>query len=139
MLAFGAVAVLLVSVARFVSEGGSPHARYLLPAVPVLAVAVSSGLARTRRRPLPLVVAAAVLAAMQWFMLVRFFDIMTYTKIQPGLPPAGWSQTVAHALLLASGLAVSIVLVGIALFDQRSGTGAVRPTVPQGAPVSSGA
>lgn len=127
-LGTGWVAVAVGGVAWFVTGGGTPHARYLLPALPVIAVALVSGLARAAPRLRLPAVAVAGLGLVDAVLLVRI-DVLAGSRpggamALPGeLGPAAW-------LLAGAGL---VVLAATVVGLWRLGPDAPRPdrTAPE--------
>lgn len=111
-LGAGWVGVAVGGVAWFVSGGGTPHARYLLPALPVVAVALVAGLgAAAPRLRLP-AVAVAALGVVDAVLLVRI-DVLAGSRpggaaaLPAALGPVAWG-------LAALGLAaIAATVVGL--------------------------
>jgi hypothetical protein len=101
LLAAGSVVVslvLLVGVASFRASGGNLHIRYLVPALPVVVVAVAGGLTRLGRRPWLLVPAVAAVALVQGVLLWRYLDLLEQASSTPALSAPAWAPTTSTVL-----------------------------------------
>ena len=121
----GVLSTLLVAttVAQHMSGGGSAYARYLFPAVPMLATFAAVGLDRLVPRLLP----AAVVGAMGWWAWINVptsVDLDALRRPRDGnrgmpdalrmLPSSAWSRNVlvGTAVVATAGLAI-IILTGL--------------------------
>jgi hypothetical protein len=104
------VLVVLGGTTEFVAGGGSPHARYLMPAMPVVVVVLALGLDAARRRSpdLGTVVAAG--------LLVVDVALLLYVRRQPSFQAgAPGFDLLGHPLVAtwaAPGLLVAGAVVG---------------------------
>jgi hypothetical protein len=105
---------LLVAVARFRAAGGNLHVRYLVPAVPLVAVAVAGGLTRLGRRPVLLAPAVAAVAVVQGVLLWRYLELLEVTPSVAGLAAPAWAPPVSAALVVAWALLL-VGATGLAL------------------------
>jgi hypothetical protein len=113
--------LMQVSVAMFAADGGGAHARYLFPALGVLAVAAAAGLAALPlgRRGLPaLALVVAMIAANAWtwargLSVMRrppSADVLGTAFQASGLPSPAVVLTIAGVLLAAALAAQAVAL-----------------------------
>lgn len=118
--ATGWTVVGVVGMASFVSGGGTPHARYLLPALSVIATVLAGGFARLPRGP---AVSGGVLIVLMGLDLVLVVRMTTFVQVggfSPPLQQPGSSALIvllAYVAAIAAGLVAAFALV--ATNDQR--------------------
>jgi hypothetical protein len=109
-----------LGVASFLAGGGTPHGRYLLPILPVLATVVAVGLQGLPRRVHAPAVAAVALAGVHLVQLSQLDTAIAAMNLPTALEPPAWSDLVAW-LLLAAG--VGALVRGVGALDGSSADG----------------
>jgi hypothetical protein len=95
---------VLAGLLQFVSQGGTPHPRYLFPALPVIGAVLVWGLDATLRRFDGLLAALVALFAVDLFLIGQ---IPVSPTVSPLLAQPSWSRVVIMGLLAGALVAGS--------------------------------
>jgi hypothetical protein len=129
-VALGWVAATLVGVASFLAGGGSPHGRYLLPALPVFATLLAAGLQGLSRRLHAPAAAVVALAAVHLVLLSGLDTTIVAMNLPAALEPPAWADLVVWVL---AAVALGLLVGGVSALD-RLRPGAPRPPEPTSVP-----
>jgi hypothetical protein len=124
------VGATAIGVASFLAGGGTPHGRYLLPVLPVLATVLAAGLDGLPRRLHAPAAAIIALVAVQVVLLTGLDTAILAMNLPTALDPPTWSSFVAWALV---AVALGLLLRGVGTLDSLGGEPLVaRPAPPPG-------
>lgn len=130
VLLAGYVLAVSVGVADHVGQGGSPHPRYLLPLVPLIAVAVAAAIAALPRWRSVAAVTIAALATISTSLLLRYGSLIDEREHdgQVALPGAPAPIALTGLGLALAAVAFALLLRTLASGGSAAGGEGPRPT-----------